>query len=194
MNEPAETSLRIRLRTWSEWLCARPVAFLAETSVTPNALTLAGGLLAACSAWPAALGLHVWAGVLFLGGSLLDALDGPLARYAETESRFGAVLDAFMDRVGEGALLIGLCIHFAAASRPLWAGIAALVLLVSLLTSYLRAWGERFGIAMRADWLTRPERVLVLGIGLMLDMPEAALVIVLLLATFTVAMRLWRLR
>ncbi|MDQ7010551.1 MAG: CDP-alcohol phosphatidyltransferase family protein, partial [Mariprofundaceae bacterium] len=154
----------------------------------------AGGLVAASAAWPAALGLYVWAGGLFLAGSLLDALDGPLARHAGAESRFGAVLDAFMDRIGEGALLIGLCIHFAAAMQPLWAGMTALTLLASLLTSYLRAWGERFSLAMGGDWLTRPERVLVLGVGLMLGMPEAALVIVLLLAACAVAVRLRRLR
>ena len=122
----------------------------------------------------------------------LDALDGPLARMLGRESRFGAVLDAVMDRLGEGALLAGLCMGFALHGDRLWAEISSVALVLSFLASYLRAWGERFGLEMAADWMTRPERVLVLGIGLMVGLPHMAVSVVALFSTFVVCARLWR--
>jgi len=123
----------------------------------------------------------------------VDALDGALARGHNGATRFGAVLDATLDRVGEGAIWIGIAYHFAAQTRPGWAALAVAALLFSLLTSYLRAWGERFGAPMAEDWLTRPERVLVIGACLALGRPEWAALAVAGLAAAGFGARLYRL-
>ncbi len=191
MNDVREP-LRLRLRARAEQATGGIVCLLAGLGVSPNALTVAGGMLAVAAAWPAARGAFALAGAMFLAGSLLDALDGPLARHLGRESRFGAVLDAVVDRLGEGALLAGLAIRFASQGEPGWAAAAAAALVLSFLTSYLRAWGERFRIAMAADWLTRPERVAVLSAGLFAGFPKPAVAIVAGLASVTVGFRLWR--
>ncbi len=162
--------------------------------IRPNHLTVAGGLAAAASGLLAARGHFTSAGVLFLLGSAVDALDGALARGHDGATRFGAVLDATWDRIGEGAVWIGLVFWFAAQHAPGWAAISAAALLFSLLTSYLRAWGERFALAMQRDWLTRPERVLWIGAMLVLARPEWAAAGVAALAGAGFAARLWRMR
>ncbi len=185
--------LRLELRARAEAASQGLVRLFERWGVTPNALTLAGGALAVASAWPAIEGRMAFAGLLFLTGSLLDALDGPLARHLGRESRFGAVLDATMDRLGEGALLLGLGIHHAAQGETLWAGVAGAALLFSFLTSYLRAWGERFQVMMAADWFTRPERVAVLSLGLLTGWERPAVLLVMCVAAATSLTRLIRL-
>ncbi len=161
--------------------------------LTPNAVSIAGGLVAACAGIPAALGHFGLAAVLFLAGSSLDALDGALARLHGMESRLGAVLDATLDRIGEGALWTGLVFYFASVSAPGKAALAAAAMIFSLMTSYLRAWGERFGVVMAEDWLTRPERVLIITLALALGRPSLAAGGVALMAAVAFLVRAWRL-
>src|SRR5213595_1123496 len=72
--------------TGARTLASRSVLGLARTRVTPNALTASGVLLCALASVLVLLGnrseiLFYWlAALLFVGGSLLDILDGALAR------------------------------------------------------------------------------------------------------------------
>ncbi len=171
-----------------------PVArMLARAGIRPNHVSLAGATLAVLAMLPAATGHFTTAAILFLIGSSVDALDGVLARNHNGATRFGAVLDATLDRIGEGAIWTGLAYHFAANAQPLWAALCVAALLFSLLTSYLRAWGERFAAPMAEDWLTRPERVLTIGVLLALGKPEWAAFAVALVAGAGFAARLYRL-
>ncbi|MCJ7492031.1 MAG: hypothetical protein MUP15_07775, partial [Dehalococcoidia bacterium] len=64
----------------------------------------------------------------------------------------------------------------------------------SLLVSYLRARAEAAGLQLREGIFTRPERVIVLGVGLMVDQVRIALWILAVLANLTVLQRLWVVR
>ena len=91
---------------------ARSVGGLARTRVTPDALTAAGvGLCAAAAVLVYFEYRHdllfFWvAAAVFVVGSVLDILDGALARTSGKGTAFGAFLDSTMDRVSEG-LVIG---------------------------------------------------------------------------------------
>lgn len=165
---------------------------LCRMGVHPNVLSLLGGILALAGALPAAMGHFSGAAVLFLLGSSIDALDGPVARASKTTSSFGALLDAVLDRIGEGALWIALIFYFAHHHMEWLAGTSAAALMFSFLTSYLRAWGEKLSLAMQDDWLTRPERVILLGATLLLGMPDAAAILVAVLSFLGFANRLYR--
>lgn len=184
--------LRLQLKSAFERRLARFIGRLDRAGLSPNMLTLTGGLLASAAAWPAFHGHFAWAGVVFLFGSLLDALDGPLARYQQRESAFGAVFDAVMDRIGEAAVLMALALYLALQGAIVWAWAALLAMLFSLLTSYLRAWGERFAVEMAADWLTRPERVALIAVGLISGYIKPMLALLLAITAVTTGMRLWR--
>src|SRR6185369_17044892 len=90
---------------------ARSMAGLARTRLSPNALTTSGVLLCAVSAVLVFFEyrneyLFYWLGAfVFVVGSILDILDGALARAGGKTTPFGAFLDSTTDRVGEGAML-----------------------------------------------------------------------------------------
>jgi len=121
-----------------------------------------------------ASGWLVTGGIVFLLGAGLDLFDGGLARLNGSDSNYGAFLDSVFDRLGESALFIGLAVFFLRNDLPdasiLWFMVILLFALVfSQSVSYLRARGEGLGVFTKAGLMTRAERVVILGTGLVLD-------------------------
>ncbi len=162
--------LRGAVRSYFEEPGAR--AFRA-VGFTPNAITLLGFAVCVVSAYLVASGWLLWGGVVFLTGSILDLFDGALARMTGQASPFGALLDSVFDRLGEGALFVGLGIYalradFSDDHRAWFLTALLLALIFSQGVSYLRARGEGLGAFTRAGVMTRTERVIILGVGLLL--------------------------
>jgi CDP-diacylglycerol---glycerol-3-phosphate 3-phosphatidyltransferase len=93
---------------------------LERTRVTPDVLTAAGVLL--CVAGAAAVYFEYvgwalfWIGAaLFVVGSILDILDGALARRRGLGTPFGAFIDSTVDRVGEAFMLGAIALVFVRA-------------------------------------------------------------------------------
>ena len=107
-------------------LASRWIAGLARTRVSPNALTAAGVTLCAISAvlvWFAGTGDNKWllywiAAIVFVVGSVLDILDGALARRSDKATPFGAFLDSISDRVSEGFVLTAIALVLARRREP----------------------------------------------------------------------------
>ena len=79
-----------------------PIArFLHRLGLTPNALTLIGLILQGIVAVVIAMGNLLLGGVLLIVFSAFDSLDGTLARMTGQVSKFGAFLDATVDRYAE---------------------------------------------------------------------------------------------
>jgi len=167
--------LRDRLRgALSRYLEMPVVRFLASLGVPPNLITLLGLLLAIVAACLAGMGLLLASGAVFLGSSLLDLLDGGLARHRGGVTAAGALLDSLTDRLSEGALFVGLGVHVALAElgRGESAALAALLVLALLLSqtvSYIRARGEGLGVSCKEGLVTRSERVMLLSLALILE-------------------------
>ena len=156
-------------------LASRSVTGLARTGVTPNILTTTGVslCLAAAVLVPfedrAGKLLVYWlAAGIFVVGSLLDILDGALARVGGKSTPFGAFIDSTTDRVGEGAMLAAIALVFARHGRE-WAVVLAVVAVVgSFLVSYTRAKAEAIGLRGDVGIGSRAERVVVISAGLVL--------------------------
>jgi archaetidylinositol phosphate synthase len=107
---------------------------LAASGVKPNQITLAGFALVLVSC-----ALYLWTKDLFVLGVALslsypiDAIDGAVARYSGSVSRFGGYLDSVVDRYQEvaGYFVVGVVTGW-------WIGIFALTV-GSLLVSYNKA-------------------------------------------------------
>lgn len=150
----------------------RPVvAGLDRLGFTPLAVTLLGLVISAGAAAAAAMGrLRLAAGLLIIGAGF-DTLDGELARRQGRVSRQGAFLDSNLDRVGESLLFAGLLWHAVAglpAPRPLTALLILLATAGSLMTSYARARAEGLGTSCREGLFQRPERMILVIVGLLL--------------------------
>jgi CDP-diacylglycerol--glycerol-3-phosphate 3-phosphatidyltransferase len=184
-------------------LASRSMISLARTRVTPNALTATGVTL--CSAAAVIVFFEnrneiafYWVGAAVFGvGSILDILDGALARASGKGTPFGAFLDSTTDRVGEGLMLGAIALVFARHHELVAVGLAFAGVAGSFLVSYTRARAEALGLRGDVGIGSRAERVVVIFGGLLLApwgvLPYA---IGLLAATawFTVGQRVWSVR
>lgn len=142
---------------------------LSRLGVTPNTLTVVGTVGSIGAAVLIGFGFFLPGGLLLLAFSSLDMLDGALARATGSVTSFGGVLDSVMDRVSEGAVLLGLLIYFSARSDQQETILVFLAILGSMLVSYTRARAELAGTVVREGYATRPERVLLIVAGLIIQ-------------------------
>jgi CDP-diacylglycerol---glycerol-3-phosphate 3-phosphatidyltransferase len=153
---------------------SRSMTTLARTRVTPNALTAAGVTLCVAAAVLVYLEyrdelLFYWLGALvFVVGSVLDILDGALARQSGKGTPFGAFLDSTTDRVSEGFVLGAIALVFARDGNERALGFAVAAIAGSFLVSYTRARAEALGLKGDVGIGSRAERVVVITAGLVL--------------------------
>jgi phosphatidylglycerophosphate synthase len=164
--------------------------------VTPNQVSVAAFLIALGALWLLAVGRNIEAGVCIQISSIVDGVDGDLARAKGMASRFGGVFDAVLDRYADAAIAGGLAwyaLEHEHADGALVVGFAAVV--GFLLVSYSRARLEReAGEAATSALLglaSRDVRLLALAAGAIIGQAFWALVIVGGLSYATVAWRLW---
>jgi CDP-diacylglycerol--glycerol-3-phosphate 3-phosphatidyltransferase len=153
-------------------LASRWIAGLARTRVTPNALTAVGISLCVAAAVLVWFGDHdqwaiYWsAAVLFVVGSVLDILDGALARHGGKATPFGAFLDSISDRVSEGFVLTATALVFSRHGNEVALAFAIAAMGGSFLVSYARAKAELLGLRGDVGLGSRAERVVVITGGL----------------------------
>ena len=170
---------------------------LARSGLTPNALTAIGLGLNILVAAVIATGHLVPGGILLLIASGFDMLDGAVARATGTVTRFGGFLDSTIDRYSEAVVLGGVLVYVLGTGDS-WLG-ALLVFVAtigSIMISYARARAEAAGWKASVGLLARPERVVVLAIGLLTGYVIPALWILAVGTQVTVVTRMahvWRL-
>jgi CDP-diacylglycerol---glycerol-3-phosphate 3-phosphatidyltransferase len=154
-------------------LAATTMARLERTRVTPDALTAAGVALSIAGAVAvyfeyAGRGFFWLGAALFVVGSVLDVLDGALARSRGVGSPFGAFIDSTVDRVGEAFMLGAIALVLMRWGSEWGVGLAFAALAGSFLVSYTRARAEALGLRGDVGLGSRAERVVVITAGLVL--------------------------
>jgi CDP-diacylglycerol--glycerol-3-phosphate 3-phosphatidyltransferase len=144
------------------------VRALLRSGITPNSITTVGALLIALSAVAYGYGHMHWGGGLLLASGILDTLDGSVARLSQRTTKWGAFYDSTLDRMGDGALFVGLASWMIYAHdvslRELSIIACLLGILSSLLVSYMRARAESLGMDGKVGIAQRAERILGLGL------------------------------
>jgi CDP-diacylglycerol--glycerol-3-phosphate 3-phosphatidyltransferase len=180
---------------------------LAQTGVTPNTLTLLGLMLSILTAAVISQGWLLAGGLLMLFAGIFDMFDGAIARIRNAATTFGAFIDSTLDRYSESIILFGLL--FYVLRRPdlgdrlwpfhfeqLW--IITLIYIAavgSLLVSYTKARAEGLGLECRTGLLARPERVVILALGLLTGTTIWALMLLAFFSNVTAVERIlhiWR--
>ena len=155
-------------------LASRSMAGLARTRVTPNMLTAAGVTLCAVAAVLVYFEyrneiLFFWVGAaVFVVGSVLDILDGALARAGGKQTPFGAFIDSTTDRASEAFMLGAIALSFTRDADELGVALTAAAIAGSFLVSYTRARAEALGLRGDVGIGSRAERVVVITAGLVL--------------------------
>jgi len=158
-------------------MIVRPLAGL---GITPNTLTVLGFMLSILTAVIIAQGLFLAGGLLVLFAGIFDMFDGAMARVRNASTTFGAFFDSTLDRYSESIILFGLL--FFAVQKPViqdrfwpfqyeqsWMIILVFIAAVgSFMVSYAKARAEGLGLECKTGLLARPERVIILAIGLLI--------------------------
>ena len=159
-----------RLKEAGRALLAPLVRLAQRLGITPNRVTVIGFAVVVVAAVLVALGQLLAGAVVLVLGSLLDAVDGALARATGLTSAFGSFLDSTLDRAAEAILYVALIAYFLRVDAdPIGPVLLALAALCgSFMVSYTRAKAEALGVSASVGLAPRTERLVlvVAGIGL----------------------------
>ena len=121
------------------------ISYLIVERVTPNQMTVFTFAFGMLSALLTLFSLPV-AGILYQISSILDGVDGELARAQLRTSKLGGYIDSLLDRYVDGSFLALLA--YSTLREPIWYLVALLALLGSVMVSYST---ERFRGAFCRD-------------------------------------------
>lgn len=150
------------------------VSGLARLELSPNFLTLFGLLVNLVAAVLFALGFFFYAGFVLLLAGAFDILDGALARRTQRVTQFGAFFDSVLDRYSDLVVFIGIMIFYARQTphhSTLYVALTGIALMGSVMTSYTRARAESLMPECKVGFLERPERMVLLIIGCLTEVP-----------------------
>ena len=129
-------------------------------------------------------------GVIALVAAIFDMLDGRVARARGRGTKFGAFLDSTMDRYSDMLLYMGLLILYARVDRT---GLMVLVWVAafgSFMTSYARARAESLIPRCPVGIMERPERIVLVIAGAVLNKMVAVLWVIAILSNVTAIQRI----
>jgi CDP-diacylglycerol--glycerol-3-phosphate 3-phosphatidyltransferase/CDP-diacylglycerol--inositol 3-phosphatidyltransferase len=188
---------------WQGVMLAPFVNLFLRLGISPDVITLVGTLglsFGALFFFPQGM---VWQGVLFITAFVFsDLIDGAMARKSGRTDDFGAFLDSTLDRVADGALFAGAALYFAWVEEDrLSTALCLVVLVMGAVTSYARSKADHLGYDAKVGVAERPDRLVGFLVPAffadVLDLPwllQAALWILAVAATVTVAQRIWTVR
>jgi phosphatidylglycerophosphate synthase len=180
-------------------LVMRPLAGL---GVTPDTLTVLGLLLSILTAFVIAQGWLLAGGLLVLFAGIFDMFDGAMARARNATTTFGAFIDSTLDRYTESIILFGLLYYVFRTpglqdrfwpfgfEQPLLIALIYIAVVGSLMVSYVRARAEGLGLECKTGLFARPERVVILAVGLLTGAVIWALILLALFSNVTVIQRI----
>jgi CDP-diacylglycerol--glycerol-3-phosphate 3-phosphatidyltransferase len=178
----------------------RPLEALVRFSsrVSPDVLTITGlalnGVACACFAFAGGKdytdpGMLRAGGLVALVASIFDMLDGRVARLRGRETKFGAYLDSTMDRYSDMVLHLGLTILYARMGQTLPMVLVWAAAFGGFMTSYARARAESLIPRCTVGFMERPERIVLLIVGALINRMAAVLWMIAVLSNITAIQR-----
>ena len=167
------------------------LARFSKCHLSPNILTTMGLLISGYGAWSITRGKHLLAGgVIFLTG-LFDLFDGALARTNNSSNSFGAFYDSTADRLSEALIYLGIIGYYLRQGDSRAIILGYLTLVGSYMVSYTRARAEGLGYRCEVGWMTRPERIIILALGLFIHQLKIILWVLVVLTNITALQRIY---
>src|SRR6202051_1527598 len=174
----------------SKWLLDRIVGILAATGVNPNFLTFLGVIIDVAGAVSFSVGGFRTGAFIILFAGFLDMLDGQVARRQNRVTQFGAFYDSTLDRYADMALYMGLLVYYSVSGRTPYVVLAAVATAGSVMVSYARARAESLIPLCKVGFMERPERLVLLIIGGLVNRMAPVLWVIAVISTITVIHRI----
>jgi CDP-diacylglycerol--glycerol-3-phosphate 3-phosphatidyltransferase len=162
---------------------------LAGVGVTPTVVTSVGLAVVIAGAVVISSGAYRGGAIIVLVGSMLDGLDGSVARASGLVTPRGAFLDSVFDRIGEIAAFAGLGWASAASGDERVLLLIMLAVGGAMVVPYIRSRAEVEGFNGKGGLMGRAERVLLFTVGLIVGLIEPMLWVFVILVWLTALMR-----
>ncbi len=166
------------------------IAACVALRIHPNLLTFVGVLISVWAGWALFDGRFITAGLIMLGASMFDFIDGKVAVETGKITRFGAFWDSVIDRFSDLALSVGLIALYARLERTDYVLITAIAMVFATMTSYTRARAESLIAKCKVGFMERPERIVLFMIGAFTNRMAAVMWVIGVLSIVTVANRI----
>lgn len=164
--------------------------FLKNRRVNPNIFTLWGAVFGFAGGALIAFGYLPGGAILIMISGFLDLMDGAVARNMEGVTRFGGFLDSVLDRYTDLFIMFGISIHFLRHGQLFYVAAVFFASIGIAVIPYARARAEAAGLACKTGMLERPERLIIILIGLFSGLVEYAVILLALLTHVTVVQRI----
>ena len=177
------------------WIDPIGLALYRRLHLRPNHLTIIGLGVSLLAATAFGAGHIRKGGLLLILAGLCDFFDGSLARASGQVSSFGAFLDSVIDRYSDLVVLLAIVVLYAQVPHTRGAIVAMAGLIGSMMVSYTKARAESIGVRCTVGIMERPERMICLIAGALLDLLEPALWVLAVLSNLTALQRIaftWR--
>jgi len=184
--------LRVFIFEFWYWLSDPLVKFCAFIKATPNMITALSIPMSLFAGYLMMIGKFEFAGFMIMFSANMDLLDGRLARLTGKTTKSGAYFDACMDRYNDSFVIGGFGLYFIFKNSAVLSScgecsttflsktftisafdvsmlIASILLIMgTCVMSYAKARGEVLGISTKRGLMQRPERVVSLGLFMVL--------------------------
>jgi CDP-L-myo-inositol myo-inositolphosphotransferase len=167
---------------------------LTRTRLTPNQVSWAAFGIAFLSFVSFVLGLNIIAGVLVQLSSIVDGVDGSLARLKGMSSKFGGFLDSMLDRYADILILLGLT--FWSLSQETYPGIWLAGFLAATGTIFISYTRARISSDQRylfdkgfKSLASRDVRLFLIMLGAISAQASSSLIVIAVLTIFIVLYR-----
>ncbi len=183
--------LKDRLGADLDQTVRRLFPFVSRIRLKPDTLTALGVAVSVLAGVAFGSAELLLAGLLMMVAGFFDLIDGVVARNQGNASRGGAFLDSTMDRVSDLAIFAGLGVLMTSRGSVAGTLLVFWALAGSVMTSYVRARAEAEIEELRAGYMERAERCVVLILGALTGWIQVALLVVALGSTLTTVQRIW---
>ncbi len=157
--------------------------FFKKKDMSPNIITVSGtffGFLSASLVYMEFLPLGACA--LLIAG-FFDILDGAVARSSGKVTRFGGFFDSLLDRYTDLAVMGGILFFFIRHNNMEYALAAFAATAGTALVPYARARAEAASLSCTTGILERPERLILVIIGLFIPFLLGLIIVILAVLT-----------
>lgn len=144
--------------------------------VNPAAVTVLSAITCLISAYLISQGVFLWGGILAQLASVLDGIDGELARLFRRTSAWGGFFDSVVDRLSDVILITGLAVSLSGLENLIL--LAVLASANTVLVSYITSGLIKIGVdvsKLRMIPATRDARIFAIFIACLLSSPHLAL-------------------
>ncbi|MFH1147078.1 MAG: CDP-alcohol phosphatidyltransferase family protein [Pseudomonadota bacterium] len=175
-----------RLDPWFKGLFSK----LDSWRIRPDHLTVVGAI----SSLPAILlfghGTSPWAGIALLASGFFDLLDGAFARMQGKVTAFGGFLDSVLDRYVDLGVLAGIAYRYGTIDDDALLVLTLITMVGTALVPYSRARAELIVPRCSIGIAERPERIIILAAGNILNVLPTAMLILAVITHVTTLQRI----